>query len=41
MSYVSLCSLAVSELLEDDDNDDSLGLGLREGKFYSGVKLSG
>ena len=34
-----LSSLAVDELLEDDE-DDSLGLGLGE-KVYTGVRLSG
>lgn len=38
--YFFPCSLAVEELLEDGDDDDSLGLGLGE-KVYTGVKLSG
>ena len=33
-------SLAISELLEDGD-DDSLGLGLGVEKHFTGVKLSG
>ena len=37
-----LCSLAISELLEDNlDDDGSLGLGLGEEKYFTGVKLSG
>ena len=40
MSFLGfLSSLAVDELLEDDE-DDSLGLGLGE-KVYTGVRLSG